>query len=105
MKDLSEELASKAPLVPSSMNAGNTTAANPEIAQTAPGSESILPVQERLDVLPMPRFTNGSPIPVSFPGVRARVAHPAGPDGAAGWTDAHNIPKDTSHPWRELPGG
>lgn len=105
MQNLSEQLASKAILVPSSMNAGNTTASNPELAMTAPGSESVLPVQERLDVLPQPRFSNGTPIPVSYPGVRQKVAVHAGPDGAIGWTDAHDIPKDRSHPWTELTGG
>lgn len=60
-------------LVPSSMQAGNTTADDPALAMTAPGSTSVLPVPEKLDVLPMPRFTNGTAIPVSHPGSREKV--------------------------------
>ena len=102
MKDLSGSV--QAPLVNSSMNAGNTTASNPELAMTAPGSESVLPVSDRLDVLPQPRFTNGTAIPVSHPGIRDKVTVHAGPDGSTGWTNAHDIPKDTAHPWRETIG-
>jgi hypothetical protein len=103
MRDLSGTV--MAPLVNSSMNAGNTTASNPELAMTAPGSESVLPVSERLDVLPQPRYTNATPIPVSHPGIHDRVAHPAGPDGAGpAWTDAHQIPREASR-WKELTGG
>ncbi len=60
-------------LVPSSMQAGNTTAGDPQLAMTAPGSESVLPVPEKMDVLPMPKFTNGTAIPVSHPGSREKV--------------------------------
>jgi hypothetical protein len=62
-----------AALVPSSGNAGNTTASNPELALTAPGSVGILPVPERLDVLPQPRYTNATPIPVGHPGQQTPV--------------------------------
>jgi hypothetical protein len=49
MRDLSRL---QAALSPSSMNAGNTTSDDAKITQTAPGSTSVLPVPEPLDVLP-----------------------------------------------------
>jgi hypothetical protein len=55
-------------LVPSSMQAGNTTADDPQLAMTAPGSQSVLPVPDKMDVLPQPTFTNSAPIPVVHPG-------------------------------------
>lgn len=88
-------------LSPSSMQAGNTTAANPALAMTAPGSESVLPVAERLDVLPQPRWTNATPIPVSHPGMQERAPVQAARDGSGpGWTNAHDIPK-TGNGWTE----
>lgn len=88
-------------LSPSSMNAGNTTAGNAELTMTAPGSLSVLPVPDRMDVLPQPRFTNDSPIPVSHPGVRDKVTPVGGRDGAGpGWKDAHDIPKGSM--WKEM---
>jgi hypothetical protein len=85
-------------LVNESMNAGNTTASNPDLAMTAPGSESVLPVSERLDVLPQPRFTNPTPIPVSHPGIRDRVRTPARPEPAGAWRDVHD--RDDGGGWR-----
>jgi hypothetical protein len=88
-----------AALSPSSMNAGNTTADDPKLAMTAPGSVSILPVPDRMDVLPMPQFTNGTAIPVSHPGMQERAQVQSSRGGSIPWTDAHDIPG--GGPWKE----
>ncbi len=87
-------------LVNSSMNAGNTTADDPQLAMTAPGSTSILPVPERMDVLPMPQWSAGAQIPVSHPGQQQRVDVQSARDGSMPWKNAHDIPGDGSR-WKE----
>lgn len=95
MEDLTGRFMSN--LVPSSMQAGNTTADDPALAMTAPGSESVLPVPDKLDVLPMPRFSNPAQIPVSHPGGRDKVAvQPARWGGATFGTI------DFGGPWKEV---
>jgi hypothetical protein len=89
----------KAYLSPSSMNAGNTTADDPQLSMTAPGSVSILPVAERLDVLPLPQWSAGGQIPLSHPGMQERVQVQSSRGGSIPWTDAHDIP--SGGPWKE----
>ena len=102
MQDLTGSSKYPAYLVNSSMQAGNTTSDDPALAMTAPGSTSVLPVADKLDVLPMPQWTPGPQIPVSHPGQHDRVTVVGGRDGAGpGWTNAHDIPGD-GHGWKEL---
>lgn len=91
MQDLTNDpqTGKKAYLVPSSMQAGNTTYGDPGLAMTAPGSLSVLPVPEKPDVLPMPRFSEDGQIPVSHPGNRDKVKTSNGPEGGGRWSDAH----------------
>jgi hypothetical protein len=54
------------------MQAGNTVADDPKLAMTAPGSQSVLPVVDTVNVLPMPRWSNEAagvpdPLPVNYP--------------------------------------
>lgn len=51
-------------LAPSSMSGGNTLADDPHLTMTAPGSQSVNPLPDRKDILPMPQIP-GSRIPVS----------------------------------------
>jgi hypothetical protein len=89
-----------AALSPSSMNAGNTTAGDPQLAMTAPGSQSVLPVADKMDVLPMPQWTPGPQIPVSHPGMQERVQVQSARAGSIGWKDAHGIAGDGGG-WKE----
>lgn len=101
MQDLTHDAqtGAKAYLVPSSMQAGNTTSNAPELAMTAPGSPSVLPVPETPDRLPMPENT-GAQIPVSFPGNREKIAvQDAGRDGSVPWTNMHDVPAASR--WKE----
>jgi hypothetical protein len=67
-------------LVPSSMSGGNTTADDRKWSMSAPGSQSVLPVADRMDHLPLPEFT-GPQIPVSHPGQRDRIEPGSSPHG------------------------
>jgi hypothetical protein len=103
VQDLSKTAAGrKAYLAPSSMNAGNTTADDQQLAMTAPGSTSVLPVPDRMDVLPMPKWTNDGQIPVSYPGNRQRVTADKGGDGSAKWDSMHDVPAESL--WKETSG-
>lgn len=86
-----------AALAPSSMNAGNTTAGDPQLALTAPGSLSVLPVAEKMDVLPMPRWTNSTPFPLSHPGLQKKIT-PAQPETQP-FPDVHGVPAASL--WKE----
>jgi hypothetical protein len=79
-----ERLNNMSNLVNSSMQGGNTTADAPALAMTAPGSRSVLPVAEVLDILPMPEWSNDTPIPVSNMARSGRVPAPAGPGNGPG---------------------
>lgn len=85
MEDLTGRVMSN--LVPSSMHGGNTTADDRQYSMSAPGSDSVLPVPDRMDHLPLPNFTNGTAIPVGHPGQQQHVstAHPD--DGAERWSE------------------
>ena len=85
-------------LVPSSMHGGNTTADDRKYSMSAPGSESVLAVPDRMDNLPLPRYT-GEQIPVSNPGRRERVTanHPQA--GSGSWTDEET----TAGRWKRMP--
>lgn len=81
MKDLSSKY--DIPLVPSSMNPGNTTYDEPQLAMTAPGSQSVLPrlKPNKMDVLPMPQASDGE-TPVSDAPKKphpSKDRHPGGP--------------------------
>jgi hypothetical protein len=89
-----------AALSPSSMQGGNTTADDAALVMSAPGSQSVLPVPDRMDVLPMPKFTNDTAIPVSHPGQREKVAVQSARDGSIPWKDAHDIPSPGGG-WKE----
>lgn len=92
MQDLTGDARFPAYLSPSSMQAGNTVAGDPQLAMTAPGSLSVLPVVDKMDVLPQPRFTNDTAIPVSHPGSREKVTVQGSSNGGGRFTDAHDIP-------------
>jgi hypothetical protein len=83
-------------LVPSSMNAGNTTADDRKWSMSAPGSPSVLPVADKMDNLPLPEFT-GSQIPVSHPGQRDRVQAQGGSNGGGRF----ETPGPASGAWKE----
>lgn len=101
MQDLTgkQGTGSMAVLVPSSMQAGNTTADRPSLAMTAPGSQSSLPVADKTDILPMPEWTDHARIPVSFPGAHDRVTLESADQGNATWTDMHDVPAASR--WKE----
>jgi hypothetical protein len=100
MQDLTHDprTGGKAYLAPSSMNAGNTTADDHKWSMSAPGSESVLPVPDRLDNLPMPRFTNGAEIPVGHPGMQKK-ASPSAHESASDFKDVHGVPAASL--WKE----
>jgi len=74
------------PLVPSSMQGGNTVSDSAALSMTAPGSAPALPTPQTLDRLPMPEMTNGTPIPVS--NQRDRVTGNPAPGGDGGWSQS-----------------
>lgn len=101
MQDLTRDSATgaKAYLVPSSMQGGNTVAGDPSLAMTAPGSASVLPVPDKLDNLPLPEYTPGPQIPVSFPGKQPRAQVQSAGMGNADWDDMHDVPAASR--WKE----
>ena len=92
-----ERLANAAPLVPSSMQGGNTVADAPGLSMTAPGSPPGLPMPDAIDRLPMPEFTNGTPIPVS--NHRDRTQDNPAPGGMGPWVD---ITETGNGGWKQL---
>lgn len=92
MEDLSRRYS--APLVPSSMSAGNTTADDRKISMSAPGSPSVLPVADKMDNLPLPQPA-GDQFPLGS-GDRVNAAHPGHGSGVS-WSDTYN----TARPWKE----
>ena len=74
------------------MNAGNTTADDPGLAFTVPGSDSVMPIQDRdlLDVLPRPD-----------PGARDDYAHLIGQAGdlASGRPGSDPSENVNGRPW------
>lgn len=83
-------------LVPSSMQGGNTVSDSASLSMTAPGSQSVIPVPETLDVLPLPR-PSGAEIPVS--NQRDRVTGNPAPGGTGPWTD---ITETGNGGWKQL---
>jgi hypothetical protein len=71
MEDLTGRFMSN--LAPSSMGAGNTTADDRKWSMSAPGSQSVLPVADKMDHLPLPEFSNSTPLPVVHPGQQEHV--------------------------------
>lgn len=95
MQDLTGKFT--AALSPSSMSAGNTTADDRAITQSAPGSASVLPVPDRMDNLPMPAWTNAEPIPLGHPGQQQKASSPAR-ESLGAFTDA---PENLADLWTE----
>jgi len=83
-------------LVPSSMSAGNTTADDHKWSMSAPGSQSVLPVADTLDHLPLPEFS-GSQIPVGHPGQQQHVDSSGGHPGGG----SYDRPGTSSGKWKE----
>lgn len=96
----------KAYLVPSSMSAGNTVKnpATAGIEMTAPGSVSVLTPQSPTTdkVIEIPERTDEK-IPLPFAGTHGDAGKPQPPDpgrdGAANWTDMHQVPEASR--WRQ----
>jgi hypothetical protein len=95
-----QDLTGKFPahLVNSSMNGGNTTAGDPKLAMTAPGSVGINPVTETPDILPQPALP-AEQVPVSNAPHKPQPAKPAGPTGYGTW----GTPKSAGGFWKETP--
>jgi hypothetical protein len=79
-----ERLSNPASLVPSSMSGGNTLDDSHKFTMTGPGSPSVNPIPDKLDVLPLPQWTNDTPIPVSNMAKSGRVPAPQGPGTGTG---------------------
>ncbi|MGH3302534.1 MAG: hypothetical protein ACRDOK_12780 [Streptosporangiaceae bacterium] len=87
------------PLVPSSMNAGNTTSDDPQLAMTAPGTRSVLPVPEQTDVLPQPEsIRQDRTVLVAADGGKASAA----PESSPYRTDGGTYEQGPQGRWKQL---